>query len=210
MLINVYWGLASLSTPKTERVLFVVFDTDTTRFLTALQVLLHCCRCCPSLCEAATAVGLPDVLLQSACSTASNTAALSLLVLTAVIHGVVARVRVCTIETEQGKQQQQLAAAVQALRPSQATDAVIVKLAGKLGRLIAAASSAIAEASSVTKSYVAGFSTRTIADFMCCFACSSATPQCNRCANTFCSCSSHQRISTAVPTCQQLQHQPKQ
>lgn len=95
----------------------------------ALQMLLHCCRSCPALCEATAAANLPDVLLRSACSTASNTAALSLLVLAALVSGVTASIKSLAVDAG-SVQQRRLTAAVQVLGPSQATDAVIVKLAG--------------------------------------------------------------------------------
>jgi hypothetical protein len=107
------------------------------------QVLLHCCRCCPALCEAAAAAGLHTVLLQSATSTGSGAAAVSLMVLSAVVSGVAGSISSVLSGTglapaaaagAEGPALQQrrrrLAGAVQALGPSQATDAVVVKLSG--------------------------------------------------------------------------------
>jgi hypothetical protein len=130
-------------------------------------VLLHCCRCCPQLCEASVTAGLPDVLLRSACSSGSSTATLSLLVLAEVVSGVAAAadamatgqlthagssataaadaVRQSGSDRQQppGQQQQQmqeqwlrmrrqqLAAALQAIRPSKATDSIIERLSGE-------------------------------------------------------------------------------
>lgn len=107
------------------------------------QVLLHCCRCCPALCEAAAAAGVHEVLLRSASSTGSGAPAVSLMVLSAVVSGVAASVTAVLAGTglaaaaaagTEGPALQQrrrrLAGAVQALGPSQATDAVIVKLSG--------------------------------------------------------------------------------
>uniref|UniRef100_A0A383VWV5 non-specific serine/threonine protein kinase n=1 Tax=Tetradesmus obliquus TaxID=3088 RepID=A0A383VWV5_TETOB len=111
----------------------------------ALQVLLHCCRCCPALCEAAAAAGVHEVLLRSASSTGSGAPAVSLMVLSAVVSGVAASVTAVLAGTglaaaaaagTEGPALQQrrrrLAGAVQALGPSQATDAVIVKLSALL------------------------------------------------------------------------------
>ncbi|WIA21240.1 hypothetical protein OEZ85_000481 [Tetradesmus obliquus] len=111
----------------------------------ALQVLLHCCRCCPALCEAAAAAGVHEVLLRSASSTGSGAPAVSLMVLSAVVSGVAASVTAVLAGTglaaaaaagTEGPALQQrrrrLAGAVQALGPLQATDAVIVKLSALL------------------------------------------------------------------------------
>jgi hypothetical protein len=136
-------------------------------------MLLHCCRCCPQLCEASVTAGLPDVLLRSACTSGSSTATLSLLVLAEVVSGVAAAadavaagqplpgstaadaaadaVRQCGSDRQQGRNQhaqpqqqrgqqeqwqrarrQHLAAALQALRPSQTTDSIIERLSGEL------------------------------------------------------------------------------
>lgn len=145
------------------------------------QVLLHCCRCCPHLCEAAVTSGLPDVLLRSACTSSNSTATLALLVLAEVVSGVAAAadalasglplagspaaaaaaaaaaadaVRQSGSDRQQGQGQgqgqhqqqqpqhdqwheqalrmrrQQLAAALQVVRPSKATDGVIERLSG--------------------------------------------------------------------------------
>lgn len=129
------------------------------------QVLLHSCRCCPQLCEAAVITGLPDVLLRSACTSGNSTATLSLLLLANVVSGVGAAADAMAAglpapgspaaaaaaaaeagrDVQPGQQQQQdqrqeqwvkarrqqLAAALQVVKPCPATDAVIVKLAGK-------------------------------------------------------------------------------
>jgi hypothetical protein len=108
------------------------------------QVLLHCCRCCPTLCEAAAATGLHEVLLRLATSTGSCAAAVSLMVLSAVVAGVAASISAVLSGTGPAaaaaaagadgpalqQRRRRLAGAVQALGPSQATDAVIVKLSG--------------------------------------------------------------------------------
>lgn len=60
------------------------------RVLCVVQVLLHSCRCCPELCEAAVIAGLPDVLLRSAGSNGNSTATLALLLLSEVVSGVAA------------------------------------------------------------------------------------------------------------------------
>jgi hypothetical protein len=138
-----------------------------------LQVLLHCCRCCPQLCEASVTSGLPDVLLRAACTSGNSAATLSLLVLAEVVSGVAAAadamasglplagspaaaaaaaaadaVRQSGNDRQQGHSQhqqqqqdqwqeqwlrmrrQQLAAALQVVRPSKATDNIIERLSG--------------------------------------------------------------------------------
>jgi hypothetical protein len=136
----------------------------------ALLVVLHCCRCCPQLCEAAVSAGLPEVLLRSATASGNPTATLSLLVLAAAVSGVAGPAEALAsgslqappssahpagaagsdggssghqqhVQQEQQWQeqwlrlrQQQLTAALQVVRPCQATDAVIVKLSGEMGR----------------------------------------------------------------------------
>lgn len=140
------------------------------------QVLLHCCRCCPQLCEAAATAGLQDVLVRSATTNGNSKATLALLVLAEVVSGVAAAadalasglplagtpaaaaaadaVRQSGSDRQQGQGQQQLqpqqqkqvdqwqeqalrqrrqqlAAALQVVRPSKATDGIIERLSGE-------------------------------------------------------------------------------
>jgi len=110
-----------------------------------LQVLLHCCQCCPALCGAAAAAGLPETLLHAACSSSSGgTAALSLLTIAAMLSGVGKLLPTGPAgDNSTGpamlkggssgvrSQQQQLDASWQAVGPSQTSDAAIVRLAGE-------------------------------------------------------------------------------
>ncbi|KAF8056751.1 hypothetical protein HT031_006249 [Scenedesmus sp. PABB004] len=107
----------------------------------ALQVLLHCCRCCGALAEASAAAGLPDALLRAACSSGSSTTSLALLALAAIVSGVAARAAGiaagdgAAAAAGSGAREpalQRLAAALRAVGPCQATDVAIVKLSALL------------------------------------------------------------------------------
>eukprot|EP00775_Hariotina_reticulata_P001705 gene1705-2051_t len=127
-----------------------------------LQVLLHCCQCCPALCGAAAAAGLPGALVQAACSSnRGDTAALSLLTLAAMLSGVGKLLPAglpgdsstaahlaeggssgVTPQQQQQQQWQQVDATWQAVGPSQTSDAAIGRLAADV-RIPFAAAAAI-------------------------------------------------------------------
>lgn len=86
--------------------------------LLGLQVLCHCCRVCPTLCEAAVQALVPEALLVAK---DGGSGSLALLTLSAIVDGVHSR-RVAGI---QGPAQA-------AITPNAATDEVIKQLAGSL------------------------------------------------------------------------------